>query len=463
MFFKNEQELLEALNKVYEPKQYYVRRTEPNESERRYAGTSFDYKTGRIEAITLRNYEDEKDIMQKLCISGHREQEYGSYVDGEENKLKTNDEFKALSRISKDFAVALDEKEKVSFTNTVLHLITFDSIVSFFNQIVINEAYYKTLADKAKAYNENADLFMQVLGEWLKKVSFVQKLHMGNVLDDVYYRLPNEPTGDVEALTHAIDELVQNERGKQRMILLLCLDGLVPADLSLCFCDTKCAQFISEENIIDIEVKSEWRRGVDDKGKECYKKFPYISPCTLWHELGHACDYYLGVIKRYMRDDMVKYQKTLTSIAYEIPFTRSLFSLNAKDKDNTYTCIKDMGLFKDTKTVTCSKEDFLWEQLQAQWGSFYEVDNIIGILPQKQGDQYHLFVNDLSDIQVLKKPRWGHPRPEIYQGLFENTSFPLPNDQDLELLFKLHDKVFVDISELDIVYPRQDYEGQLAS
>lgn len=186
-----------------------------------------------------------------------------------------------------------------------------------------------------------------------------------------------------------------------------------------------CERTSPEERLQWCESDKFAYRGIDNQIFFPRDRTQYKSRVIL-HEIGHYLEQCLGFKQ--------------TSEGYRNPFAKKLLLLeNEHEKDDEVFVpkllreyfqefLQDLS-FKDEVLNDFSKSDlFMYWQLYARWGSKHEISNILGVYFEK--DLQTIYINTLSDIQGLKRVRYGHTYgPAAYNKFCLNMMLNKKSDE----------------------------------
>ena len=202
-------------------------------------------------------------------------------------------------------------------------------------------------------------------------------------IDHFIFRLSGKSLEEKRSLLkETLKGMVKSKSGKEKVILLLLLDGTTPLEYRLEWVDGRRAQYLHNVNRIELNFSDERDR-----------RF-------LSHEIGHYLQFHLG-LRQIFKDYQNIFAKKM--LLLEAPF---------ENDDKAFSVSETLrSLFKkfeksdgDVPTTLTKNDLFMYWQLASRWNDPAEISNILGVY----FNQNTIYVCALSDICEQKYVRYGH-------------------------------------------------------
>ena len=383
-----------------------------------------EYGDSISSTVTYKNFKCPRDIIFKKIS-----QEYDKQHEMEENFFQKfsqgeNAEFpEAVEAPNKNLLTSqstafekysreLDEQDFENLPGSLqadsVRIVDFESIVNGFNNEELKRFAETLKSDEGKLKN--------ALTEWIENKDIFAYFR------DIPYVLNESIQKECKAnMSKAIEKLLNYPSGREMLILILCIEKFENKPLKIfitdlgAYADPDSSIALNFSNNINIESQ------------------------TLYHEINHWIHYRLGL-------------QMTAKIAgdFSTPFGKDFLQLkdqefyrnNANEIEDEILLHEDHNFLCKDKEKTCKEKILKIFDIQTTWDNLEELWNIVGFANINNV----IYINHLSDMDLLNKAPWGHEasydydnRNEVLMKLYEEGA-KRPDANSWKIWLKLHKK-----------------------
>ena len=383
-----------------------------------------EYGDSISSTVTYKNFKCPRDIIFKKIS-----QEYDKQHEMEENFFqnfsqgKIADFFEMVENDNKELLTSqstafekysreLDEQAIENLPESLqadsVRIVDFESIVNGFNNEELKRFAETLKSDEGKLKN--------ALTEWIKNKDIFAYFR------DIPYVLNESIQKECKAnMSKAIEKLLDYSSGREMLILILCIEKFENKPLKIFITDL--GAYAAPDSSIALNFSNNIN----------------IESQTLYHEINHWMHHMLGlqVTSKIAGDFSTPFEKDFLQLKDQ-EFYRS----NANKIENQIPLHESHNFLCEDKENACKEKALKIFDIQTTWHNLEELWNIVGFANVNNV----IYINRLSDMDLLNKAPWGHEasydydnRNEVLMNLYEEGA-KSPEANSWKIWLKLHKK-----------------------